>query len=186
MICEAMGPSGQGVSSKCKAEWVAHQGQIITALCCSAFGPHLASGANDGMIHWWNMTAKPTQPLLRLRAHQGAVYTLVMVNTHTLVSGGEDGKMIFWDVRGGGQATRQISLDGSRVRRIALSPTADSLAVLSMKGVYLVDIHDWEFSVSVVQSPLPHPYLDLGWNERTMELYAAGVKGQVTVMGKVL
>jgi len=72
---------------------------------------------------------------------------------------------------------------------MAASPKREALAITTRKGLYCLELSGPGGVNSVLSplTPLPPagPCTDMKWNEKTRQIYCAGVDGAITVFGKV-
>ncbi len=74
-----------------------HDGAVRT-IAYSADGKRLASGGADQTIRLWDVEKRTT--IITLEGHRGAVRSVAIAADGKLVSGGEDGRVRFWDADG--------------------------------------------------------------------------------------
>jgi len=84
-----------------------------TALAYTADGQHFISGGFRGEIRIWDAATR--QPRGEMRGHRRAVRAILPLTSGGLVSGGDDGRLIFWR---DGQI--QAQRDGAAVTALAL------------------------------------------------------------------
>lgn len=102
--------------------------EIVTAAVFSPDGRWLATADSDHLIWVWDFAAG--KPVHRLRGHAGEVLALVFAPDGKLISGGEDRRVLLWDVSAG----RALAGSAEPVRdmaRIALRPDGQRLAYVN-------------------------------------------------------
>jgi WD40 repeat protein len=124
---------------------------------------------------------KLNNPTGNFQVHEGMV-TCLDCRDNILVSGGVDKRVNVWDIRmSGGVPLKRISMDDGAVLKVALG--SNSIAVSTLKGLYLVDIESGNFTPAVgFADKRMGRYHDLAWgNYATNTLYAAGEDHRVDV-----
>jgi len=86
-------PAPGSTLSRTHSTWDAHPGAFVTALQLSHAAPTLYSGANDGVIHSWDLRTRPTAPVSVMAGHQRNVTALALVHESCLASCGVDTKV---------------------------------------------------------------------------------------------
>jgi WD40 repeat protein len=86
-------PSLGATLTKARSSWDAHPGAFVTSMLLSPSAPTLFSGANDGVIHTWDIRARPTAPVSVMAGHARNVTGLAFLHDACLASSGIDGKV---------------------------------------------------------------------------------------------
>ncbi len=112
-----------------------------------------------------------------------------MLDPNTVSTCSVDGAICLWDIRSNGAPVYQVVPDTKPVIRMAASPKREALAITTRKGLYCLELSGPGGVNSVLSplTPLPPagPCTDMKWNEKTRQIYCAGVDGAITVFGKV-
>src|SRR5262249_17804656 len=100
-----------------------------------------ALGADDGTIHVFDVKGnKPVEKAPIKNAHTGAILGLAFVpKTTHLISGGDDGALIAWDVTTG-KEVRHYAGPAGRATSVAVSPDGNQVAAGDSEGV----VHLWD------------------------------------------
>jgi WD40 repeat protein len=160
---EAM-PQPNATLTRPRSSWDAHPGAFVSALHLSPYAPTLYSGANNGLIHSWDLRTKPSAPAAVLAAHQRNVTGLAMVNDTCLASCGIDSKVLLWDPRRTESPYAAVCPDAAPALRLAPSPFGDCLAVSTNRGLHAVDLIDGAHAVApIAPFPLQRPFSDIAW-----------------------
>ncbi|MEH2370182.1 nSTAND1 domain-containing NTPase [Nostoc sp.] len=100
----------------------------------------IVTGGKNGTIKLWTRTGKPLKPLKPFESHSQAIRSISFNNKgDTLVSAGDDGKAILWDLKGN---KLQEFLHGGKVETTRFSPDGKLLATVGEKGTALL----WDIS----------------------------------------
>jgi serine-threonine kinase receptor-associated protein len=79
-------------------------GHMVRSVALADDGALLVTGCNDKFLRVFD-SARPATPLLQLALHAAVPrQTVLLPGGHTVVSGGEDRTLQFWDVRSGAVA----------------------------------------------------------------------------------
>lgn len=121
-------------------------GVVANGIAISPSGRAIAAACSDGSVRLWNCTNG--EPIHTLRkslgvlgvGHRGAVRALVFTASgDTVLSGGEDGQLIQWNLADYSGQTLPVS--GWQISALHLLPPGDTLAVGSGDGrIYLLPL----------------------------------------------
>jgi WD40 repeat protein len=115
----------------------------VTRVAISPDARTVAAGDDRGFIHVWNRPAENTEPVVASEAfpswsaHAGGVRALAYIRIAdrvVLVSGGDDGRLIQWEIDGKPIAHEMVNGAGP-IRSIAVSPDGKTLAAGSSDGI---------------------------------------------------
>jgi len=144
------------------------------------------SGSRDCTVKLWDRRQLKSVGTLgnyingKLATHEGMITCLDSYDT-ILASAGLDKKVMIWDLRaldstGYTQPLRKLTVDDCAVLKVSIGPGITSVAVSTLKGLYLVDIAN---GTSRLATPFSDNrsmkrYHDLKWNSAHNLLYASG------------
>jgi WD40 repeat protein len=101
---------------------------IIFALARMPGTRRLFFGGSDFQVYDVDMAAEKPEPhALSDRGHDSFVTSLAMVDNRWAVSGGYDGKLIWWDVESG-QRVRTVDAHSRWIRDVAVAPDGTTVA----------------------------------------------------------
>jgi WD40 repeat protein len=158
----------------------------VYSVAFSRGGGMLASGTNDGKIRLWGIPlgfwdSRRQATRLRLlhgRKDTGVVQRMVFSpDGRTLVSGGNDGRIRFWDARTGTSLGEPVEGYGG-VDALALSPDGRTLASGGNDG----DIRLWRMRDHGLQGTLtgePGPGTGLAFGRDGRTVFSAGADGTI-------
>lgn len=110
--------------------WPAHEKRIMAVLF-SPDGSRIYSASQDGTLKIWNTTG---EMLHLLNAHVGRIFGLELSNEgQTLVSGGEDRRILLWDAETG-DLQREIAGHADHVSALAFTEDGRSLVSSALDG----------------------------------------------------
>ncbi|QQE65567.1 hypothetical protein GFS31_22550 [Leptolyngbya sp. BL0902] len=117
-------------------------GIVVQDLAISPQGCTLAAACADGSVRLWDCTngqlLHQFRKTLRRPGHRGKVNAVTFGANETVISGGEDGQVIQWNLAHPGDRQR-LPLTSWQVSALALGPDGDTLAVACGDGrIYLV------------------------------------------------
>jgi WD40 repeat protein/energy-coupling factor transporter ATP-binding protein EcfA2 len=129
------------LKGKLVKQFIADQGGVNTV----RFSPDKAknlivTGGKDGTIKLWTRTGEPLKPLKPFEGHSQAIRSINFNNKgDRLVSAGDDGKAILWNLEGNN--VREF-LHGGKVETTRFSPDGKLLATVGENGTALL----WDIS----------------------------------------
>ncbi|WP_375472497.1 trypsin-like peptidase domain-containing protein [uncultured Nostoc sp.] len=135
----------------------------------------LATGGKDGTIKLWTRTGKPLEPLKPFKGHSQAIRSISFNNKgDRLVSAGDDGKAILWDLKGN---NLQEFPHGGKVETTRFSPDGKLLATVGKKGTALL----WDISSKQSKKLLGHKgyVTTVGFSPKEYKLATSGDDGTV-------
>jgi WD40 repeat protein len=110
----------------------------VTAMALRPDGKILATGHNDASIRLWDHTTR--KEVNRLNGSLGPISALAFLGNDGLVSGGEDGCLLFWNLSSG-VVMRTIDAHPEGIRLIVLTPDGRQLMSAGReKGVRIWDV----------------------------------------------
>ncbi len=190
LACLALSPDGQTIASggtetillwdmdsRKRLGVLTLPGKAFKALILAKVAKKLFAAA-DQFIYVWNL-AKGFQaggkPPTSFHGHTGAINALALAsNGKTLVSAGQDGIVIVWDVKGAQLTMRAVLNDfASAVLSVALSPDGKTLAAGETNKILLYDMTTAEPTARAVLDGLAGTALPLAFSQDG-KLLAAG------------
>jgi WD40 repeat protein len=157
----------------------------VYSVAFSGDGRMLASGRNDGKIRlwgiplgFWDSRRPPTRLRLLGRNDNGTVQRVVFTpDGRTLASGGDDGRIRFWDLRTGKRLGGPVDAHGG-VDALSLSPDGRTLASGGNDGeIRLWRMRDHGLKRTLTGEPAPATGLAFGRDGRTV--FSAGADGTI-------
>jgi len=160
-------------------------GVVVQDLAINPQGRTLAAACADGAVRVWDCTngqlLHQFRKTLRGLGHRGKVNAVVFGPHETVISGGEDGQVIQWDLADPSYRQR-LPLNNWQVSTLALAPDSDTLAVACGDGrIYLVSltqqcqpkvlIHH-QAAVTTLAVNAPEKLLVSGGQDRTIRLWS--------------
>jgi tRNA A-37 threonylcarbamoyl transferase component Bud32 len=162
-------------------------GIVVQDLAISPQGRTLAAACGDGSVRLWDCTngelLHQFRKTLRGLGHRGKVNSVIFGPRETVISGGEDGQVIQWDLADPSHRQR-IPLNSWQVSALALDdPRAgDTLAVACGDGrIYLVSLTQQfqprvlvhhQAAVTALVANAPENLLVSGSQDRTIRLWS--------------
>ncbi len=129
----------------------------ISAFAFSGDGRYLASGARDGELVLRSGTGDDSEPLLRLKAHEGAVSALLFApGADTLISAGSAPRLALWQLETGERLASFEAAEGQTIT--ALEIAADGQLIGRAGAEDESESFAWE-SDSLQPLPAPDPAL---------------------------
>ena len=160
---------------------------VVQDLAISPQGRTLAAACGDGSVRLWDCTngelLHQFRKTLRGLGHRGKVNSVIFGPRETVISGGEDGQVIQWDLADPSHRQR-IPLNSWQVSALALDdPRAgDTLAVACGDGrIYLVSLTQQfqprvlvhhQAAVTALVANAPENLLVSGSQDRTIRLWS--------------
>ncbi|MFH7242114.1 MAG: protein kinase [Spirulina sp.] len=162
-------------------------GVVVQDLAIHSQGRTLAAACADGSVRLWDCTNG--QPLHQFRktlrglGHRGTVTSVIFGPGETVISGGEDGQVIQWDLADPSHRQR-IPLNSWQVSALAVDDAlgGDTLAVACGDGrIYLVSLTQQvqpkilvhhQAAVTALAVNLPEKLLVSGSQDRTIRLWS--------------
>ncbi len=102
--------------------------EVVSAAVFSPDGRWLVTADSDHLIWVWDHAAG--KPIHRLRGHAGEISSLVFAPDGKLLSGGEDRRVLRWDVQSG-QSLTGVAEPVSDAARLAIRPDGQQLAFVN-------------------------------------------------------
>jgi cytochrome c len=103
-----------------KADMRGHGGPV-RAIAISADGKTAVTGSFDTTVIIWDLERDTAKQVLRL--HEGAISGVSFLNPHTVISSGDDGRLVLWDILKG-EPIRTVVERGSPVIGLSNSGAA--------------------------------------------------------------
>ena len=132
-------------------------------IAISPNGKYMANGGNK--IKLWEITERKNAPK-EMGGHRDIVLGLAITpDSETLLSGGKDNTIFFWDVKSGGRLGNPIKLD-SEIRAIAVSPDKDRAIFALGDSEGKIELWNWKNRTKICQTHSPDglPVNSLGFS----------------------
>lgn len=111
----------------------------IQSIAVSHDGKQMATGHELGKVRVWDVASQSVTQ--EFEQHTGTVHALTFASNGTwLISCGEDGRVIRWDLDRG--THRLLHRFDSHCKSVALSPTDQTLAAAVQNDIYVLDLTD--------------------------------------------
>lgn len=143
-----------------------------------AFSPAmdvLASGGYQGEIRLWSLP--DGKALSQHRAHSGTVRGLFFDSSDKLVSAGEDGRLVLWQIRGW-----QVIVERTVPVVTSLAGERDSQYIVSGHSDGSIRLWSRDGLIENIQRKLDSPVLAVAQNQSGTRFAASNEKGEVLVL----